>query len=710
MQHLTDQQLQALASSGVSNREIAALIGRSLSKHERATIDRVRGLLKVKRKAYKGTVRTRPEYLRESRERDRDVMRPRDASAPSARRSGDFSRPPAGDVEAWLLTYLPGAYPLPFGPVHRDIMQAFARAIATGQHVAIAAPRGTGKSALVNGLVLRALLERETDFPVVIPWDDRAKRRALRFWATELCFNARIHRDYEHATDAFRRSRGIANRLTALTENREATGARLGITEGVIVLPHGWGAIGSATINGNPRGLNYATIDGRIIRPSLAVVDDPQDAETARSKTLVEQTIERIDADVAGMAGPDQLMPVLATCTVIEREDVAEHYLSRQDWHTIRVGQVVTWPDGWQDAKSEARALWAQWDTLRLETGNDADLVAFYQANREPMTAGMSVSWAARYDAKRGQPDALYAAMYDFHRMGEDAFFSERQNAPIKRGVSVYTINADTVLARTTDRAPWSVPDWSVKIVCGCDVNPSKALTWVALALGSDQTAAIVAYGQRQLDARLTDAPAAVAAKVYGALTAVRVDLHARLAVDLVTYDARGWATRGLALRYPNRDVTPPAVPLTCKPAEGWPFSKYRPNNKTRIGQPFELCHEAADVVDGHRVRWLAWHADHWREIAQRAFTCEPGTPGSVTLPAGHHREFAQQVVSEQLDAKGDFGGVLTWRWTTLPGSHDYLDALAMAYMGAASLGIGTGGMHKQEIKVYKRRLRYVTI
>jgi len=128
---------------------------------------------------------------RESRAKKREL--PGKASAP--KRAGlSFAKPAPGDEVAWLLAYLPAAYPLPFGQVHHDIIAAFRYSMLTGGNMAAAAPRGTGKSTLVNGLVLMALLEGQTKFPAVIPWDDKAKKRALRFWANELCFNARIHR------------------------------------------------------------------------------------------------------------------------------------------------------------------------------------------------------------------------------------------------------------------------------------------------------------------------------------------------------------------------------------------------------------------------------------------------------------------------------------------------------------------------------------
>ena len=618
---------------------------------------------------------------RESRAKKREL--PGKASAP--KRAGlSFAKPAPGDEVAWLLAYLPAAYPLPFGQVHHDIIAAFRYSMLTGGNMAAAAPRGTGKSTLVNGLVLMALLEGQTKFPAVIPWDDKAKKRALRFWANELCFNARIHRDYPEATAPFKACRGVANRLAAVTQGGEATGARLGVDEGVIVLPNGLGAIGSATINGNPRGLNYSAIDGRVVRPSIAVVDDPQDRKTAKSKARVQDTIERIDADVAGMAGPDSRMPIVMPCTVIERDDVAEHYLKHPDWRSIRVGQVVTWPDGWDEKGSVTRKLWAEWNDIRVEEG---DALAFYRAHKAEMTKGMSVSWEHRYDAKRGQPDAFYGAMVDYYVMGEDAFAAERQNEPTRRGSTVYNLNADVILSRTTDRPAGATPEWSVLRVAATDINPSYGLTWGVTAFGRDQTAAVLAYGIHEMSVHGGATEAELGKAIYEALVAHGRNLCAMPCKPDAWFIDAGGAAFDVVLRFCLESVRLCGIP--ARAATGRGSRNYRPFGKSVLGVPREQCHVAIDLK---RRQWIAWNADYWREQAQKAWTGSIGAPGSCSLPRGSHREFAAQICREQLAGKGEIGGQMVWTWNTQPGRHDYGDVMGMCYMGAAFSGIGTGG------------------
>jgi hypothetical protein len=141
--------------------------------------------------------------------------------------------------------------------------------------------------------------------------------------------------------------------------------------------------------------------------------------------------------------------------------------------------------------------------------------------------------------------------------------------------------------------------------------------------------------------------------------------------------------------------------------ARGYPADRYRPNNRNVIGEAREQCH----MTEWPLGRGLAWNADYWREIAQRAWLGSVGAPGSCSLYDGHHKEFAQQICNEPLIEKlhGKTGTI--WRWKTLPGKHDFGDAMAQAYAAAAYEGLGTGvaqSAPKQQAR--QRRVRHVSI
>jgi hypothetical protein len=644
------------------------------------------------------------------REKKRDV---KGATVPPVAKDDKFGKPPKGDPMAWLKCYLHKAFRSDFGQIHYDIKDGFMYALETGNNVEILAPRGTGKSTEVNGLTLYALLEGMTKFPVVIPWDSKARNRALRFWKTQLCFNSRLHRDYPEATAVFKESRGIGNRLTALTQGNEATGAMLAISEGIIVLPHGLGAIGSATINGNPRGMNYASIDGSVIRPSLAIVDDPQDRQTAKSQTLVQETIEIINADILDMGAFDELMPIIMTATIVENDDVADFYSKDPNWRVVRTGQITQWPIGFDEKTSEVRCLWEEFNAIRLDDGQK-NAVEFYKQNKDKLIKGMEVSWDQRFDAKKGEPDAFYSAMSAYYKMGEQSFMAERQNAPMKRGVDIYTLTPDAVIKRTTDRNSFELPEWAELTVCATDINPSYALTTVVTAFGKDRTSAVLWYGKYE-DAPLpTNDEMSDTQKqqiIFGALM--------RHGEQLLSYPQHGriWAIDGggaqstVAKRFSyewNRKH--PNMPVMVCYGRAGKSAKISARNETirRRGADgsWLLCRDK-DPTYGV-TEWVLWNADYWRECMQRAWTCESGAVGSATLPKGHHREYAEHICREKLKGKVEMNGRMIYDFEKSVGRNDFADATNMCHMIADLNGIGTERVQTKQRQ--QRSIRHVAI
>ena len=81
-----------------------------------------------------------------------------------------------------------------------------------------------------------------------------------------------------------------------------------------------------AGITGRIRGAKFTRPDGKNIRPSLIVLDDPQTDKSAKSK---EMTIDRekiITAAVKGLAGVGVRLGMVMPCTVIVANDLADRF------------------------------------------------------------------------------------------------------------------------------------------------------------------------------------------------------------------------------------------------------------------------------------------------------------------------------------------------------------------------------------------------
>ena len=606
----------------------------------------------------------------------------------------------------WLKHYLPRAYPFPWGVVHLDIIKGAEDALETGGKFVVAAPRGTGKSTLLWGVALKFVLQGSLKFPALLPWKASELRKALRFWKNALCFNAKLLADYPGYCQPFAESRGSSQKCMTLcwSDTEQPAGAELRVSDGMMVFPDGRGAIGSSTINGNPRGLNHATEDGRVLRPDLVFIDDPQDKSAAKSPSQTASIIDIIDTDVMGMAGPNQRMPALLASTVIQRGDAATHYLAAPDWVAVKVGQIVEWPGNMK--------LWDEFGKM-IKEKREPDALNYYAANKDELIKGMSVSWESRFDKKRKEPDAFYSAMRDFFFMGEKAFMAERQNDPIEEGGGdIPPITPKIICSRVADRDAFVIPDWVGTVIFSTDLNPSYAFTSAIVGFGKDQTAAVIWYGlfaKPPLPIKNEVTPAVRKQKVYEALI-----VHGR---ELASFRCRndGWYidASGEYFDPVNRfcAASLQLCGIQATAATGSAGKRYRPFGKNVYGQPRENCHKRSDFFDGRRRIWLNWHADYWRDVSQRAWLGSIGSPGSLSLFKGHHLEFANQCSAEKLIKKGEgLSGKTEWIWQT-SAKHDYGDVMAQAFAGAAWNGVGTSGqslapMRRRDV----RRVRHINV
>src|SRR5882724_8472261 len=95
------------------------------------------------------------------------------------------------------------------------------------------------------------------------------------------------------------------------------------------------------------RGQNHSLADGTIIRPRLAIVDDPQTTESAWSASQCRQREAIFNIDVLGMAGPGQKIAALVCCTVIRPDDLADNLLDRDknpEWAGERTKLIYDFP------------------------------------------------------------------------------------------------------------------------------------------------------------------------------------------------------------------------------------------------------------------------------------------------------------------------------------------------------------------------------
>lgn len=611
-------------------------------------------------------------------------------------------------AENWLKHYFPNTYTRPFEKPHKEIIAGALKASATGGRFDVAGERGIGKSAVLWGILLYLAISGQQVFPIYVPWSDKALKRAFRFWKNALCFNRALCDDYPEYCLPFAHAKGIPQRVGNTTWNGgphdgQMTGAQLTVGEGLIVFPNKLGCMGSSTINGNIRGLNHPQEDGTVLRPTIALLDDVQDRKVAKSPQQIIDTIEIIDGDIAGAGASGRDLPMLMSGNCIYPEDVMAHYLTSQQWQSLKIPCILQWPDGFTDDKSNCRGLWEEWKDLYLAGNKEA--MKLYKENKRVMTAGMKLSAPTAYKGKRKDP--LYEVMKTYYKMGHEAFFAEKQQDPQRQSYSVYILTPKLIESRATDRDVFAIPEWTQAIIATTDINPSYALTSVVLAFGRTTESAVLWYGlfkSAPLPVRKEETEMSKKKKIYDALS-----LHGKQLAGLSCRPGLwvidgGGSPEGTVIQFAANAPKACGLQAVCSFGRGW--RNYRPTS--RAGHKIIVGEQLHRVIETRERQWIIYNADYWREIAQRAWTGEPGSPGSCSLPKGKHSDFATQICREQLQGKDEVGGRVVWVWNAAPGPHDYGDCMQMGYMAAAIMGLGS---NEQPTKVQqRRRVRHISI
>ncbi len=423
---------------------------------------------------------------------------------------------------------------------------------------------------------------------------------------------------------------------------------------------------------------------------------------SAESPTQCAMRERIITGDVLGLAGPRRQIAAVMPCTIIRKGDLADRFLDHKqhpEWQGEVCRLVNTWPTA-QDT------LWREYDRIyREETGESrgfAGATNYYKANRAAMDAGADVCWSSR--VRDGELSALQTAENLRIETGPQ-FWAEYQNDPQNEVTAGYRLEPQQV---ATHQSPWpkgTVPDTARILIAATDINRA-GLHWVIVSFDQQMSAHVCVYGKWPdgVDVWRENAPELERKqRIFTALSG----LAGHIAVlPLVQRGVRLRPSRFLIDRGYEPDVvhrfsSQGGFPFALIPARGYAAQKYYPSHKSIVGAPFEQSH----VTGSPSGQFVAFASDYWREVMQRAWLGEAGTPGGATLYQSEPRQhvtFSDHLTAEVLRQKYQTDGGMRWEWTHQPGSQwDWADAMSMAYVGAAVAGLNTQG-----VRIIKRPQR----
>ena len=616
------------------------------------------------------------------------------------------------NFQLFCESYFPETYSLAWSPDHLKVIEKIETAVLRGGLFALALPRGSGKTTITESAALWSMLYGHREFVVLIGATESAALELLDSLKTELEVNERLAEDFPEVCYPVAQLEGIANRCAGQLYKGERT--RITWTSNEIVLPTVEGSRASgiivrvAGITGRIRGMKFKRSDGRNVRPSLVVIDDPQTSESAGSLEQTRKRVRVLAGDILGLAGPGQKISGIMPCTIIRPGDMADNILNRNthpDWNGEKTRMVYRFPTNMK--------LWEEYAEIRAEAlrteGNFQKATEFYLANREAMDAGAEVSWEARFN--HDEVSALQHAM-NLKFQDEAAFMSEYQNDPLPDDTADDSLlSVDEICAKINGLARRRVPLKCDRLTMFVDVQKAL-LFYVVIAWAEDFTGAVIDYGswpdQHRHEYSLADAnpsiqtlfpKAGFEGALYAALSALTDECLGReweredgavLKIERALVDANWGQSTDVVYQF-CRQSSHAGVILPSHGryvgASSKPMTEYRKQQGDRLGFNWMI----PNVAGKRAIRHVIYDTNYWKSFIHARLAVPVGDKGSLTLYGripGAHQLFAEHLTAEYR-VKTQGRGRTVDEWKLKPQSHDnhFLDCVAGCAVCGSMLG-----------------------
>jgi predicted phage terminase large subunit-like protein len=298
---------------------------------------------------------------------------------------------PAGLIRPlgrWARHYLGPYFQLPFSAFHNWLVgQLQDLHTRRGSRLALVAPRGSAKSTWVSLVYpLWAALHCHEPYIQVISDTQSQARLLLEAIKRELEDNFLLAQAYP----------------SAVGQGSPWGQDRIRLVNGVVIEALGTGA----KIRGRRN---------RSERPSLIIVDDPQNDQHVTSAIQRERSWSWFNRAVTNAGTPQTNVLVLGTA--LHRECLALRLTQTGGWEGRTFRAIEKWPDRMD--------LWSDWERIYTDwedANHEEQALDYYKEHRKDMDAGAELLWPER--------ENLYGLMCLRSTIGAAAFASEKQGDP----------------------------------------------------------------------------------------------------------------------------------------------------------------------------------------------------------------------------------------------------------------------------------------
>lgn len=403
-------------------------------------------------------------------------------------------------------TYGKDRFTLAWSPYHLEAIEKIEEVILRGASYALTMPRGSGKSTLCQAASEWAALCGHIQYSIYVGATAGMSTTRLTSIKTNLRFNDLLLEDFPEICGPIRFCEGEARKAGGQRFNGETTGIRWGsdklflptlsdfeeVASWYKDVPFNFGSIlDFASIDGNIRGRSVELPSGIIVRPQVAIVDDPQTRESAGNPAQVDKREAILKGDIGYLGGPDRRCGVMVPCTVVYEDDLADRLMDHEknpEFRGTRSAMLEHMP-GYGLSEEESEDVMRMWEVeydekRRYDLLNGTDFATeYYKENQEKMDRGAHASWPDRHE--KHHHSAVESAMC-LYLSDEMSFFCEGQNMP--RPLIQHDqvpLCADDILDREIQLKQFEIPEDADSITAFVDVS-RNVLWWTVIAWKKD--------------------------------------------------------------------------------------------------------------------------------------------------------------------------------------------------------------------------------
>lgn len=443
-------------------------------------------------------------------------------------------------------------------------------------------------------------------------------------------------------------------------------------------------------------------------RPTVVLIDDPQTNKSANSLTQTEARWNNITSSMKGLAGPGVALAMVATITVIKKDDLAERML--QQWNGKRFGILRSMPknmEAWDKYNEEYSAI--KLDVSDLQ--ERAKLInAYYISNRDVLDEGAVAAWESNY--AQNEVSAIQHAM-NLYYFDQRAFWSEYMNEPLDEAMDAENLTLEDLEKKVSKIIkPGIAPVDTSVITCGIDVQ-KDCLYWLVVAWNKDFGGMVIDYGrypkgnakmetvwagkslEEQVTLCLQELAGILRAKRYS-----RMINNEQLSIDKIIVDA-------------NWGLVTDAIKRVCVTNKGWleptfgwgkgPEQRFF-SKRAVIGEERGPEWKKMPLEIKGLVRTYLYNTNWWKSFVRERIKTDAAAKSTIGFYSGNHAKLFTHLLGESSTILSGQYGTMD-KWTLKPGEpNHWFDCLIMASVAASACKIAIPNFNPDAPAKPKRR------